>query len=943
MTRTPRLSQLFCSFLLFLLLGGIANAQQTNESSLSATINKQIANSKKNSVDKLYLQLDRTNYAPGDTLWFSAYLFDAAFLRKSTKSNVVYIELSDEQNVVQVRKLLLMNNGLGNGCIPLLKRDFPDGGYTVRAYTNWQRNFDESGIFKKQFYVGLPGTDRWLISMATVVKNSTAQLDLHLANRDKKPIANQQVLLGVRQGTSILRRDKPQVTDPDGKVDLAVAVKDKPDPVYASLHKGSYDDLHNPLYKFPISYNRPEKIDLQLMPEGGNIIAGVSAVVGFKAVGEDGKGTDVAGKIVNASTGELITTFKSLYKGMGNFTFTPKNNENYNAVIDLPDGGKKEYALPQPKAAGTTLSVINYANQDSIIINVSASEDQSGSYELFGQSRGMICYAAKALLTGTTKTFKAPKNAFASGIVKFMLLNDAKQTLNERLIYNDNKDNLNITITPNKSAYTPQDSVALAVEVKDKDGNPVRGAFSLSVVNDLATTSNPDNPSLVSQILLNADLKGYIETPDYYFTGKHEKELDNLLLTQGWASYTQQKQPEQPATPIYAAEPDIAISGRSTNALNKPIAGNNLQLISFNPFFSIDTVSNQNGDFTFRGVPPSDSLMYVRAKNKRGKITSSNIELNRRDWPTFSANHIQTPWYFNTDTIRLKLNEQLLKNQEQQEKLSGIGKTLKEVEIVDKKIIPGSHNLNGPGIADQVIDEHDIAKEKPSTLLELLKKTVDGFSTKGIGLRTNYFIKGAPIQSEIPDPTLPPNPFCPQPKAGFIIDGIAVLSVFRSPPLPGDPAPNRSDIYRLLNSITSDDIRGIEVMSEKFTANYEQEFLMPCSIHGPAQFIEITTKSGRGPYYKKQPDYLLFKPIASALQKDFYRPRYTVKNRTATAFDDRITIHWEPLIITDKDGKATVSFYAAGQPATYTITTEGSDMNGGVGSSVQKLTVATQN
>ena len=59
----------------------------------------------------------------------------------------------------------------------------------------------------------------------------------------------------------------------------------------------------------------------------------------------------------------------------------------------------------------------------------------------------------------------------------------------------------------------------------------------------------------------------------------------------------------------------------------------------------------------------------------------------------------------------------------------------------------------------------------------------------------------------------------------------------------------------------------------------------------------------------------------------------------AAAFDQRTTIHWEPNIITDKDGKATITFYAAGQPATYTITTEGSNMNGNVGSAIQKLTV----
>src|SRR5260370_1303641 len=100
-----------------------------------------------------------------------------------------------------------MSNGLGFGCIPLIRRDFPDGGYTIRAYTQWQRNFDESGIFKKQIYVGMPGTDRWLIQLGTAVKDNTAQLHLQLTDKNKKPVANQQVLLGVRQNESILRRD----------------------------------------------------------------------------------------------------------------------------------------------------------------------------------------------------------------------------------------------------------------------------------------------------------------------------------------------------------------------------------------------------------------------------------------------------------------------------------------------------------------------------------------------------------------------------------------------------------------------------------------------------------------------------------------------------------------------------------------------------------------
>jgi len=55
--------------------------------------------------------------------------------------------------------------------------------------------------------------------------------------------------------------------------------------------------------------------------------------------------------------------------------------------------------------------------------------------------------------------------------------------------------------------------------------------------------------------------------------------------------------------------------------------------------------------------------------------------------------------------------------------------------------------------------------------------------------------------------------------------------------------------------------------------------------------------------------------------------------------DLRSTIHWEPNVITDRDGKATVSFYSADKPADYTATIEGTDLNGNLGYSSKKIKV----
>jgi hypothetical protein len=58
--------------------------------------------------------------------------------------------------------------------------------------------------------------------------------------------------------------------------------------------------------------------------------------------------------------------------------------------------------------------------------------------------------------------------------------------------------------------------------------------------------------------------------------------------------------------------------------------------------------------------------------------------------------------------------------------------------------------------------------------------------------------------------------------------------------------------------------------------------------------------------------------------------------------DTRSTIDWEPNVITGPNGKATLSFYAADKPATYTVVIEGSDGNGNIGYKLEKITISKQ-
>src|SRR6185312_6435399 len=68
--------------------------------------------------------------------------------------------------------------------------------------------------------------------------------------------------------------------------------------------------------------------DIQFFPEGGNLVAGITSKVAFKAVGSNGKGVTATGAIIDQRN-DTVASFRSLKFGMGSFSFTPAVNNSY--------------------------------------------------------------------------------------------------------------------------------------------------------------------------------------------------------------------------------------------------------------------------------------------------------------------------------------------------------------------------------------------------------------------------------------------------------------------------------------------------------------------------------------------------------------------------------------------------------------------------------------
>jgi hypothetical protein len=496
--------------------------------------------------------------------------------------------------------------------------------------------------------------------------------------------------------------------------------------------------------------------------------------------------------------------------------------------------------------------------------------------------------------------------------------------------------------------YAPRDSIPLHITVKDSKGNPVVGSFSLAITDDgQINKADIDKTNIFAQLLLASDLKGYIEDPAWYFTPNNNaaKALDILLLTQGWVGYNWKDILNEPAQPTFAAEPEYVISGRVNNLLNKPMSNSRVILVSTGKVkLYKDTVTNIAGQFLFKNFPPiTDSTTFVlEARKDKGRIINAGISVDENKTPpavVLPYFPVPIPWYINSDSTVLNYVKKSADYHDVTEDLkNGPGShLLKTVNIRGKAIIKDSKNLNGLGNYDQAITQNDIEKAGKISLLKLIEQKVNGF-------HNGYGPKGKGLTFMLKDK-----------KVHFSIDAIDIDRFYEKSdnPVPDDHYNYQKDI---LEYFTAEDITGIEVLyNPQYTALYNDKNLpalyddqnlptatMPGSGSDLTAYIEITTRSGQGPYANSPKGIYVYRPAPVIIPAQFYTPRYPVKNMYPGFTDLRSTIHWEPNIVTNKNGEANTFFYAADPLTTYTLILQGADLNGSVGYTTQEITITNK-
>ena len=134
-------------------------------------------------IEKIYLHTDKSMYFIGEDLWYKAYDVRASNNLLFDNSNILYVELISPESEIIARNKTNIEIGLGRGDFQLTDSlGVKPGIYQLRAYTNWNRNFGDDFVFKKNIEIRDVFESRSKTNPAQNSANAAANLIAEMGN-----------------------------------------------------------------------------------------------------------------------------------------------------------------------------------------------------------------------------------------------------------------------------------------------------------------------------------------------------------------------------------------------------------------------------------------------------------------------------------------------------------------------------------------------------------------------------------------------------------------------------------------------------------------------------------------------------------------------------------------------------------------------------------------
>lgn len=432
--------------------------------------------------EQVFVHMDNVCYHLGDTIYYKAYVLRADSLLPTDLSEVLHVELLNQDGYLVERQMLRLRAGEADGSFTL-----PDtlyaGFYELRAYTRWQLNW---GAFT---HPHSRHAHKWF-----------------------------------------LREDMAEdyFCDYEKLYSRVFPIYDK---CPASEPGYTQEMTPRPLRRYYRKKEREGKATVTFYPEGGAWVTGAGQDIAFEA--NDDEGRHLQGHLsIQDGEGRTLAEADTEHRGRGTVTLRGQAGAAYKALFTWGEGQTATFSLPQCMAQGVILSARE--RQDTLLVTLHR--------EGLGQAPlGLTLLVGGRFILGQrleSDTLALPLAGLPAGVAQLTVYDGHSRVWADRLLFLH-------------QAAVPAGNVAVGGEAA---GHPLApyacrelslqapgpGRVSVAVYDRGTGITPQDNGTMLTEMLLASQVRGFVEDPLYYFReadSTRRRHLDLLLRVQGWRRY----------------------------------------------------------------------------------------------------------------------------------------------------------------------------------------------------------------------------------------------------------------------------------------------------------------------------------------------------------------------------------------------------------------------
>ena len=381
-----------------------------------------------------------------------------------------------------------------------------------------------------------------------------------------------------------------------------------------------------------------KKLRVNFYPEGGDLVAGQLCRVAFEVMDGEGRHVAASGLLEN-QRGETLAIIQADASGRGLFDYIPDSQPSQ-LIMTAGNGSRHKFLLPQAKAEGCVVR-LDVEEAEAVQAHLAASPALQGRLLGYTVMNGGHITHIDTLTLAADQDIVWRRSSFQPGVNQLTFFTSDGQVQAERLffVYPTSSCSDAITVGNRTNALSSCSAVSLDLFTRPN------ASLSFSAM-DAGTMTNGKEGTILSYMLLSSDLKGYIDSPDYYFEAddeEHRLAADTLMLINGWRRYDWKVMTDVEPWPgeRQTIEDDLYIYGHLRPAQGvfmrkNPIGGVDMTMTLFNGYgqhLSGHTVTDSTGFYAFRLPDISEDWnMQIRTRIE-DKLKSYSVCIDRHFQP----------------------------------------------------------------------------------------------------------------------------------------------------------------------------------------------------------------------------------------------------------------------------------------------------------------------